>query len=48
MGSDAELIRDTHDLARELLSRPERPDAAQVIALARERFAGRMDAMALN
>ena len=48
MGSDAELIRDTHDLARELLSHPERPDAAQVIALARERFAGRMDAMALN
>lgn len=48
MGSDAELIRDTHDLARELLSQPERPDAAQVIALARERFAGRMDAMALN
>ena len=48
MGSDAVLIRDTHELARELLAEPQRPDAAQVIALARERFADRMGGIALN
>lgn len=48
MGSDAALIRDTHELARELLAHPERPDARQVAQLARERFGAQMDGAALN
>ena len=48
MGSDAELLKLTHDLARELMADPEKPDARTVIALARERFADRLDGIAIN
>lgn len=48
MGSDAELLKATHDLARSLLAHPEEPDAAQVIRLAKERFAAQLESMAVN
>ena len=48
MGSDAELLKLTHDLARELMTVPESADAAVVIALARERFAGKLAGIAIN
>lgn len=48
MGSDAEMLKTTHDLAAELLNRPDDPDAQTVVALAKERFEGRLSQMALN
>ena len=48
MGSDAELLKLTHDLARELMTVPESADAAVVIELARERFAGKLAVIAIN
>ena len=48
MGSDAELLKTTHDLARSLLAHPEEPDATQVIRLAKERFAAQLESMAVN
>ena len=48
MGSDAELLKLTHDLARELMADSESPDARTVIGLARERFADRLDGIAIN
>ena len=48
MGSDAELLKTTHDLARELLSRPENEEAAAVIALAKERFSDKLNEIAIN
>ena len=44
----AQLLKLTHDLARELMADPEKPDARTVIALARERFADRLDGIAIN
>ena len=48
MGSDAEMLKQTHDLARELLADPESEDARAVIALAQARFADRLDGIAVN
>ncbi len=48
MGSDAEMLKTTHDLAAELLNHPDDPDAQTVVALAKERFEGRLSQMALN
>ena len=48
MGSDAELLKLTHDLARELMADSESPDARTVIALARERFADGLNGIAIN
>ena len=47
-GSDAELLKCTHDLARELLADPESDDARAVIALAKARFADRLNGIAAN
>ena len=48
MGSDTDLLKLTHDLARELMADPENPDAAVVIALAKKRFADKLDGIAIN
>lgn len=48
MASDTELLKVTHDLAREMMSRPEDPDTQTVVAMAKERFAGKLDEIAMN
>jgi len=48
MGSDSELLKITHDLARELLSKPEDPDAQAVVAMAKDRFAEKLKEIAVN
>ena len=48
MGSDAELLKQTHDLAKELMARPESADAQAVAALARDRFGEKLNKIAIN
>lgn len=48
MASDTELLKVTHDLAREMMSRPEDSDTQTVVAMAKERFAGKLDEIAMN
>ena len=48
LASDAELLKLTHDEAHRLMRSPEAPDAQTVIALARERFADRLENVAVN
>lgn len=48
MAADAQMLKQTHDEARELLKNPDSDEAQAVIALAREVFADRMQEIALN
>ena len=48
LAGDTELLKLTHDEARELMRRPDSDDARAVIALARERFADRLENVAVN
>ena len=48
LAGDTELLKRTHDEARALMRHPESDDARTVIALARERFADRLEHVAVN
>ena len=48
LASDTELLKLTHDEARDLFRAPDTPEAQTVIALARERFADRLENVAVN
>ena len=48
LASDAELLKLTHDEARDILARPDDPEAQAVVALARARFAERMEEVGVN
>ena len=48
LAGDAELLKLTHDEARDLMADPDAPDARAVVALARERFAERLREVAVN
>lgn len=48
MAADTQLLKCTHDLARELLAQFDSHDAQAVIAMAKERFDGRADLIAMN
>lgn len=48
LAGDAELLKLTHDEAHALMRHPDDPDSRAVIALARERFADRLENVAVN
>ena len=48
LAGDTELLKLTHDEARALMQHPDSPDARTVVALARERFADRLDEVGVN
>ena len=48
LAADTELLKLTHDEARALFRAPDTPEARTVIALARERFADRLENVAVN
>ena len=48
LAGDAELLKVTHDEASHLMDEPDSPDTLAVIALARERFAERMERVGVN
>ena len=48
LAGDAELLKLTHDEAHELMRAPDSPEAQTVIALARQRFADRLEDVAIN
>ena len=48
MAADAQMLKQTHDEARALLKEPDSDEAQVVMQLAREVFADRMEAVALN
>ncbi len=48
LAGDTELLKLTHDEARALMQHPDFPDARTVVALARERFAERLDEVGVN
>jgi len=48
MNADAELLKQTHDLAHALLNDPDGDDAKQVIRLAEERYREKLDEIAMN
>ena len=48
LAGDAELLKLSHDEARDLMADPEAPDSCAVIALAKERFAERLKDVAVN
>ena len=48
LAGDTELLKLTHDEARALMREPDSPDAQVVIALARERFADRLEDVGVN
>jgi len=48
LAGNAELLKLTHDEARDLMADPEVPEARAVIALARERFADKLAQVAIN
>ncbi|MBE5772684.1 MAG: ATP-dependent DNA helicase RecG [Clostridiales bacterium] len=48
LASDTEMLKVTHDEARMLMKNRESDEAAQVIALARERFAQKLQEIAVN
>ncbi len=48
LAGDAELLKESHDEAAGLMADPDSDDACAVIALARERFAGRLEEVAIN
>ena len=47
-GAGSELLKETHDLAHELLRSPDSPSARQVIALARERYGDKIEDFGRN
>ena len=47
MGSDTELLKITHDLARELMTE-DSDDARTVIEMAKKRFANKLSEIAIN
>ena len=47
MGSDTEMLKTTHDLAREMMARRDE-DAMAIVEMARARFAGRLNEIAIN
>ena len=47
LAGNTELLKLTHDEARDLMAEPDAPDARAVIALARERFAERLNEVAM-
>jgi len=47
MGSDTEMLKITHDLAREMMTRDDE-DARAIVEMAKARFAGRMSEIAVN
>ena len=48
LAGDAELLKLTHDAARALMADPDSPEAQCVVALARERFADRLEDVGVN
>ena len=48
LASDTEMLKVTNDEARRLMRDRESQESAQVIALARERFARKLEAVAVN
>ena len=48
LAADAQMLKQTHDEARSLLSRPDSEESQAVIALAREVFSQRLETVALN
>ena len=48
LASDTEMLKVTHDEARMLMKNRESDEAAQVIALAKERFAQKLQEIAVN
>ena len=48
LAGDAELLKLTHDEARDLMAAPDDPDSRAVIDLARERFADKLRDVAVN
>ncbi|MGX8707009.1 MAG: ATP-dependent DNA helicase RecG, partial [bacterium] len=48
LAGDAELLKVTHDEAGTLMDEPDSPDTLAVIKLARERFAERLERVAIN
>ena len=48
LAGDTELLKLTHDEARALMAEPDSPDARTVIALAKERFADRLEDVGVN
>ena len=48
LAADAQMLKQTHDEARSLLSRPDSEESQAVIALAREVFCQRLETVALN
>ena len=48
LAADAELLKRTHDEAHELLRHPDSPETHQVLALARERFAEKLEEVGVN
>ena len=48
LAGDAELLKLTHDEARDLMAAPDSPEAQTVIRLARERFMNRLRDVAVN
>ena len=48
LAADTEMLKITHDEARGLMSHPESAESRAVIALAKERFADRLESVAVN
>ena len=48
LAGDTELLKLTHDEAHALMRHPDSPDARTVVALARERFADRLEGVGVN
>ena len=48
LAGDTELLKLTHDEARALMQSPDSPDTRTVVALARERFADRLEDVGVN
>ena len=48
LAGDTALLKITHDEARDIVKNPENPDAAAVIALAKETFRDRLEDIAMN